>query len=486
MRHLTHSRGLLAAAVLLLAGSLAHGTGRNNGAAGGYADQSLVNTAVAVPLGLAIAPFRAEYHSALVAQGGAMVWDSEFADTLNTQLLLPLNAGFSALNIHMAQCFSGGFIDELDHGTSTFPGTIGRLTINTAARWDRQSFGTETGDPRNRYSHAWWFEQNNGVDNKAMLNAYSTALTSFAYSQPTRARELPQYFSAAGAQDQALLGSGPDKKVALLFVGDDRDNSPAGAVRAQRHYRDAQRMYDTLRTLFGFAAADIRVYYHDGTRPAGTPAGLPIDGAATEANFKAFFSAPPQALEGGNDEVFVWTSDHGSLKLALSGRVQLVPANAPGLQVAQLDFELGAEYLAAMNGAEAQGQLFGRPRLTVGTLDNPGGEPVLVSLNGQALGSIGAAGEALEVDPAWLLGMNALSFSSSAGSSITVGDLDLGFVAANAVEPVPEPAAWALMAAGLAVLLYRRGRPVIQLVLPPQQDDGLRQQHAGQQQRDGA
>lgn len=471
MRPLKLSRTLLAAALLLACGA-ALGTGRNNGAAGGYADQSLINTAVNVPLGLVLAPFKAEYHSALVAQAGSLIWDTEFSNTINSNLLLPLNAGYSALNIHMSQCFGGGFIDELDHGTAAFPGTVSKLTINTGARWDKQSWGTETLDPRNRYSYAWWFEQNNGVNNKAMLNAYSTALTSFVYSQPTRARELPQYFSAPNAQDNALLGSGPDKKVALLFVGDDRDNSPAGAVRAQRHYRDALRMYDTLRTLFGYAAADIRVYYHDGTRPAGAPAGLPIDGAATEANFNAFFSAPPQPLEGGNDEVFVWTSDHGSLKVALTGQVQLMPAGAGGggAQVAQLDFELGPEFLTAMNEAGAGGQLFGKPLLSVGTLINPGGEPVLVSLNGQPIGSIGAAGEALELEPSMLLSMNALSFSSSALGSVRVGDLDLSFVAGNAIEPVPEPASWALLGAGLVLVLYRRRLLPLQLMLPQQQD----------------
>jgi hypothetical protein len=449
-------RSLLCCTLLALAAPAA-GTSRNNGAAG-YADQSLVLSPVGVPVGGIVVPFVSQYHSALTTQGGRL-FDTDFANTLNEALLLPLNAGFAALNIHMAQCFSGGFIDELDHGTSTFPGTINKLTINTAARWDKKSIGVEGTDPRNRYSYAWWVEQELGTDNKAMLNAYTTALTNFAYPAGVRALELPQYFSAPNAHDNWVLGTGTDKKVAMLFVGDDRDRTPAGIVRNQRHYRDALRMYDTLRNLFGYAPADIRVYYHNGTAPPGAPAGLPITGAATATNFDNFFTAPPQAIEGGNDEIFVWTSDHGALRVALAGQVQVVPAE-PGVHRAQVDFELVPEFLAALTSTTFDPLLFGLPRLQVATLTNPGNDPITVILNGTTLGTILAAGDGFDVSPSLLSLVNSLSFAS-AGSSVLIGDIALTFTAANEINPIPEPHVWVLMLAGLGLAGYtaHRRRP---------------------------
>ncbi|MDN3922076.1 hypothetical protein [Roseateles violae] len=454
MRKIMLLRAGLLAASLLTVGAPSSASSRNNGA-NGYADQSLIVAPVGVPSGAVLVPFAGQYHSALVTRSGR-IWDVDLANLINESWLLPLDTGYAQLNIHMAQCFGGGFIDELDHGTTLFPGAIPRLSINTAARWDKKSIGVEGADPRNRYSFAWWFEQDAGIANKAMLNAYTTALSNQTYPAAVRAAELPQYFSAPDAQDASLLGSGPDKKVALLFVGDDRDRTAAGIVRNQRHYRDALRMYGTLRNNFGFAAADIRVYYHDGTAPAGAPAGLPIDGAATEANFNAFFAAPPQPIAGGNDEIFIWTSDHGALRFALAGQVQLLPD--AGVQLARLDFQLTPEYLTALNTTDFDPQLFGLPRLDIATLNNPGNAPVSVLLNGHALGVARLAGDGFDLDPAWLSSSNTLSFQTSGGGSVVVGDLSLSFVAPNEIGPVPEPASAWLLGPGLLLVFSFAGR----------------------------
>ena len=74
-------------------------------------------------------------HSTIIAQDGAIT-DTQFFNLLSSNLTSNGNWTQDSLDIHMAQCFSGGFIDELDLGN------VQNVEINTASQWASPSVGT--------------------------------------------------------------------------------------------------------------------------------------------------------------------------------------------------------------------------------------------------------------------------------------------------------------------------------------------------------
>jgi len=408
--------------------SCAWATARNNGAAG-YQDQSLVFTPINVPIGNVLIVPTAQYHSSIIAQGLRRITDTDFANLVFDNFVLA-QAAFPSLNIHMGQCFGGGFIDELDHGTADLPGGMSNFTINSAAAWSRLSNGQETASKqRNLYSNAWWVQVDASINNKQMLNAYTAALTFPLFLAPERAKQMPQYFSRPDARDAAFLNSAPGTKIALLFVGDDRVNVAGMIRRGQSMYRDALRMYGTLINLYGYAPNNVKVYYHDGTAPPGAPMGLPIDGPATVANFESFFLAPPQVIKGEDDGIFIWISDHGGLQLQFTGQVGLV-ANPVGMAAqAQVDFSPDQQFLDAVASTEFAKDFLGLPYLQLDSVLNSGGEPISVFLNGSPLGTVTNPTDRLEFDPGLLTSTNSIRFEAPS-FSVVIGDFSLNIQAA--------------------------------------------------------
>ena len=306
-------------------------------------------------------------HSTIIAQDGAIT-DTQFFNLLSNNLTSNGNWTQDSLDIHMAQCFSGGFIDELDLGN------VQNVEINTASQWASPSVGTVGNkvyqynvpngngayvnytNGNNLYSNAWYKALTGATAPAGSVNTYSTTLIGgYLLGQtndPAHAQELPQYFSRGtqyispqtGApqsfnlMDSDVIGTSAattqpiqNNEFALVFVGNalDQEVTLNGLTNLNviglRHWNDAIN-YMTYLLAQGYSADRIYFYYGNGVAPAygqALPAPLTVDGAATTANFNNFFT---DVVKGSTGQVNVWTSDHGGLNNVFQGTAPLKKA----------------------------------------------------------------------------------------------------------------------------------------------------------------
>jgi hypothetical protein len=291
-------------------------------------------------------------HSYIVANGGNIT-DTTFMSDLSNNLFNGTNWTQDSLDIQMAQCFSGGFIDELDNSS------VSNVAISTGAWWGHVSYGF--GNAYNTFSNGWY---NALISSKAgavagttysvnQLTAYTTGVTNdnaslagpFPPPNPPAApatsyanKELPQYYASSNAMNNDVIGvsaANPannevGKETALVFVGNDMDSTGPAA----RHWNDAVN-YMSYLLAQGYTANNIYFYYANGVKPAGgaaLPAGLIIDGNGTPANFNNFFALAK--VKNTTGQVAVWTAGHGGLQNTFKGVAQLSlePNNKGNLQ----------------------------------------------------------------------------------------------------------------------------------------------------------
>jgi len=306
----------------------------------GFPMTVLQNGGVAAGLGLYYP------HSFIYANGGNIT-DTTFMSDLSNNLYNGTNWTQDSLDVHMAQCFSGGFIDELDNNS------VANVEINTGAWWGHVSYGF--GNAYNSYSNGWY---NALQSSKAgavagttysvkQLTAYTTGVTNdnaslagpFPPPNPPAApatsyanKELPQYYASSNAMNNDVIGvsaANPannevGNETALVFVGNDMD--PGGP--AARHWNDAVN-YISYLLAQGYTSNDIFFYYvnnayKNNVGPAGgkaLPNGIIVDGPGTPANFNNFFSFP--RIKNTTGQVAVWTAGHGGLQNTFKGVAQL-------------------------------------------------------------------------------------------------------------------------------------------------------------------
>ncbi|TWT41906.1 hypothetical protein RAS1_30300 [Phycisphaerae bacterium RAS1] len=377
--------GLFLVAWLLAADAPA--TSRNNGQ-NGYTRQP-TPLLVPVPIGHVLQAVVMQPHSTIRLRNNRRLTDTTVTSLIQTSLVSNGQPKYEKMVLHMAQCYGGGFIDELEDAA-----VLTNFSINTSSFWEHVSYGqlNAGGNPRNYHSHSWREQVNTPNTPKAMLASYSDSLTAQIYNiahpdkgnQILRNLERPQFFSRPNAADDHTLTRSADQNVALIFVGEDRErNNP----RDTRHFRDAGRMYDTLRA-YGFTDAQISFQYVDGTTPAGGNDAR-IDGAASLLTYLGFISGAGVACGDQNDFVFIWTSGHGGTYADVQGIVQLLPIGAGvGVAEAEYDLPLWGGFLDAAIGPWAP-YAGDDPILEMSDFTLAPGDALQVFLNDSFIGSIG-------------------------------------------------------------------------------------------------
>ncbi|KPK79329.1 MAG: hypothetical protein AMJ81_13385 [Phycisphaerae bacterium SM23_33] len=451
----------------------------DKGVSGSYRKQNAGLSSVSPLQGRVLMPLALNCHSALCTQGttwASWVEDSDFISLVNANLISGGSATYDTLLIHMAQCFSGGFIDEVEDNS------IPDVSINTSAWHAVVSWGTEaSGAEQCYYSRQWIYAIDEDCANKKMLDAYKTATAADTMAD----KERPQYYSigaddGSGSRnvlDNTTLETGSDKNIALLFVGTDEDSNfdPQSQTwvktRGLRHYKDALEMQSRLKEM-GYTDSDIYVYYHNGTAP-GSLSGLVIDGSGTEANFNSFFNTVcKNNISGQNDKVVIWTGDHGSHKKGVAAQI--------GLE----DLGEGAKAILKVHGplellrtATTGNGLADDPWLDIEPPDNlQAGETVQVFIgdfrgeNAELVGEITDpyAPTHLSFSPLVMDAVWANNLAGGAGDEqgdltvifagptedIVINSFELGW----AGQVIPEPAALSLLAAAGLVLIRRKRR----------------------------
>lgn len=205
---------------------------------------------------------------------------------------------FNQLLSVFGQCFSGGFVDEVQQ----LKGNVG---IATAAYWGECSESTAKG---NTFLNPWADAVDGAKADDPFLDAFKSAvLNDEAATGPKATPTSPQYYSSNAGVDALTLGGGA---YALLFVGD--------TTGRPDYFLDISKIHTVLTTKYGYSDDNIFAYYGDGARQdqgnAGSAA-LPnwIDGAGTAANYQTGLSSIAANLNpNGADGIFLWNSNHGS------------------------------------------------------------------------------------------------------------------------------------------------------------------------------
>ncbi|GIK16223.1 MAG: hypothetical protein BroJett003_11870 [Planctomycetota bacterium] len=275
-------------------------------------------------------------------------WLYPVRDTYSGRYLLTLN-----------QCFSGGFVDDLDDsGMSPF-------VVMASSAWNRLAFGRDADEtnspwldadpktPRLFFAHAWW-----EVLNPVPVSNMRTAYSSFdGYPSNYRPVDRPQYYARPTDSGNATLEDTAANTI-LIVVGDDR--APDGQ-RVTHFYDDARRLYDTL---VRYGHTNIQVLYCDGTPPPNPTdmpdvLPLPIWGVAEE-----YFIAHSQWVYT-NAQKLVWFSGNGGLSARFRGLLRLT-ADGGGVD-ATITEELGP----VVKRLYRPGNEVHAPRLRIGALNLP-------------------------------------------------------------------------------------------------------------------
>ncbi len=396
-------------------------------------------------------------HSGLALLNG-VIRDDGLKDLLVNNLGAGDNRTHDSLLIAMSQCFSGGFIDEIED-------TMNATMITTSAAWNKPSLGST----KEHYFPNGWATQfsdpppGNLANDTKMKAAYSAATV----GDPQRNKEKPQYYATSNFMDDDRIGSSPDKQYALLFVADDRvwDKKKKEIVNVPSEWNAAALMYKRL-TQRGYTDDDIHVYYADYdssfpnlVKPVGAVGNLPIDGPATKANFDNFFNnvVGPNVV-GRNDQVFVWTAGHGADIKDNIGKIQFEPIQE-GARIA-MQLELGQDSLLAMTSDFGldDAVLSGDPITNfVGNVD-----VFLGDANGNNLLNVGTITD----DHSWSFDISRTVFDVLAPLGGPAGFVTLSFLGSSAgmelnnfslasttpIQLVPEPTSLVLFVFGLTLL----------------------------------
>ncbi len=380
-------------------------------------------------------PLSGGWHSAIVCNDALL--DDTAVSGLLSLVLYPLGYRvYDELLVTMTQSYAGGFLDELDDES------LPRCGVFAATRWNEPAWGQSAALgspappswPRSFFAYAW-NESISAASNVTLRDAYLSALTQASYPAALRDLELPQYLVRSRAIESISLRSAIDRNVALLFVGSDIDVQANGtAVRSPRFYYDAWRTYLTLRNVYGYSAADIRVFYADGTPPPGAgnlpgvPGALPmpIDGPGTVAALEEYFgTGPATGLLGQDDQLLWWVGGHGALQFIVSGVLDPRVAGRPGVAEAAFEVDLGDQIQKTL----AQHRLIAPLRVRVTDVYVPGdAAPLSLFINDVQVATASIAGDStlIDVDPAVLvMGVNNFRFEGGGAGAerVEIGGL---------------------------------------------------------------
>lgn len=220
------------------------------------------------------------------------------------------------------QCYGGGFLTELKNkGVANFG-------ANSANKFFQAATYDSTNN-RGHYSFAW---QRLARLNVAMTDQWITAN---AYdSMINGANGVPMFTGAGKEEPQYLdndannatpppvkLKNHPNHNYAILYSGfPNTDND--------YDKNDMSNIYDTLRNVYGYAAANIYIMYGDfeaGVQPAGVA--WMSDAKATKGNLRKAIRDPGGWLmtkldgqPGGQTtaQVFFWVGDHGNVDVPVT------------------------------------------------------------------------------------------------------------------------------------------------------------------------
>jgi uncharacterized protein (TIGR03382 family) len=224
------------------------------------------------------------HHSGLASQDDT-IWDNELANWISQYF----TNGYSHMKFMFGQCYSGGFINDLKD--------FSNVVIGTASDYDHTStYVNATGDS---YQQRWTDFVDGNDPGDTMRNAHDTAKI---YAP----EERPQYYSNPPALGNSLKlkNDGEMSWHAVLYVGTYTDED-------QKNYYDrlTEEMFETLRTDYGYPAANIDILFGNDPSVLNTPGA--VTKTATWENLRSTLQAVGDELNS-QEQFFFWAIDHGT------------------------------------------------------------------------------------------------------------------------------------------------------------------------------
>jgi hypothetical protein len=460
----------------------------------------------------------AKVNSFVKTSDGKTLWDgatgyvgTNYAGTLAT---FP----GASVDVLMQQCFGGGFASGIDASLAGVKG----YTFTSASNWNEyaQNAHFYTAVPHsaatlsavNNFTRAWndSFPREEGLFTHytdSVLGApedmgpppYSAVPQDpFAFGGVFRNLALKTFENPTYASPDPTVLSFPNPMAPNNSRDIEADNQYAVLVSWEpdrpRFDVNLNRIYASLRHI-GIPASHIVVLSAGATTAAipnmGPLAAIPVTGPATEKNFKDAIAGalfPPAEAPDADSQLFVYNTGHGGSLDARGAKAKATVAVNPGppkkLQVIANDaLDLPA---TAFTDADGDASNIGDIRLQITTrtpldnLDLLGG--VSVAINGTPIGVLSISIAPLDLTPVFGTGFYyevqaPLSFVNSLSPGPVTIDLDNmfnssvydGLVTAVTfdayrdtwsigVDPIPEPAAVALVLTALTALPHVRRR----------------------------
>lgn len=360
------------------------------------------------------------------------ITDVEFQQWLRDNLEPGGTPNYQDLKFVFQQCYGGGFLDDLMQGLN------GEWVGSSATRHDQEAHGTFPGPTK--YTKAWTNSNETNLKRRhdeAEANDPSAPGGADYETDP----EDPQV-TGEGANWQGIQLGGATSKHAILFAGDvETLEIPL--------WNDIISVRSDLISEGGFQAADIKVYYGDGTKPGGAGGPNP-DGAGTKANLLlAIQNVTP--LMNTNEQLFIYVTDHGDRHNLIEELEQLI---APFTSLVR-SFLVDPPFIIGAARSVSPG-----PDLSLQTRDVT--SPLnSVKLNGRLIGFLTPTGlgntgrDSFPIFPADLnsSGSNTLVIASNETGNLYVGPISIGTgpVPIQQKSIVPTMSAWGLVT--LTVLL---------------------------------
>lgn len=221
------------------------------------------------------------HHSAIVCDQRQLVWDDQLAGWFDAYVEPDVLQSFL-----FAQCFSGGFINDLARSGAD-------RVISTAADFNRTAHISFSPAPRGTTWNRFWDDA--VVVGENFGAAHDSALALNPYS----AEDLPQYYALSPLLSDATLTTAAGPRYAILFTGITKHETERALELAELDV-----IYNLLTGPDGYDPANVFVLFGDGT---GRPY---IDGRATPDNLESSVRAAG-AGAGDDGSVLLWVSDHG-------------------------------------------------------------------------------------------------------------------------------------------------------------------------------
>lgn len=268
-------------------------------------------------------PQPAAYWSALETNDGQHIMDDTFASYIE-QYIIP--KGYLQMYFVFGQCFSGGFLDELEQVIKNNPRRIPSVMIS-ASRYDESSYGSLSYNGEDYFlrEFAKALEAYDGYDyftapriDEAWYTARINDPCGPYGSQHSKDPEHPQKTQFGDYETRTdpllqLLGKaardvygGPDMSYkAILWVG---------LTNEDRYWVDLNHIHKVLTQKYGFRdQEDIYVMFGSGTWYGSTTLndGGKIDSPANYDNMEDTIQNWLAPQMNDNTQFFFWASDHG-------------------------------------------------------------------------------------------------------------------------------------------------------------------------------